>query len=50
MAALKLCYAMAERLAEKWTRPLSNWPILINQLVVAEPERFEPFLARTQNS
>jgi putative transposase len=50
MAALKLCYAMAERLSEKWTRPLSNWPILINQLVVADPERFETFLARTQNS
>ena len=48
MAALKLCYAMAMRLSEKWTRPLGNWPILVNQLVVADPERFEPFLARTQ--
>ncbi len=50
MAALKLCYVMAERLAEKWTRPLSHWPLLVNQLVVAEPGRFEPFLARTQHS
>ena len=50
MAALKLCYAMAMRLSEKWTRPLSNWPILVNQLVVREPSRFEPFLAHTQDS
>ena len=48
VAALKLCFAMAERLAEKWTRPVSKWPILVNQLVVAEPGRFESFLARTQ--
>jgi putative transposase len=50
MAALKLCYAMAERLAAKWTRVLLNWPLLLNELLVREPERFEPFLARTQNS
>ncbi len=50
MAALKLCYAMAERLSEKWTRPLGNWPILVNQLVVREPGRFESYLARTQHS
>jgi putative transposase len=50
MAALKLCYAMAERLAAKWTRVLPNWPLLLNELLVREPERFEPFLARTQKS
>ena len=50
MAALKLCYAMAERLAEKWTRVLPNWPLLMNELLVREPERFEPFLAHTQTS
>lgn len=49
MAAFKLCYAMAERLREKWTIRLANWPLLINQLIVTDPERFEPFLARTQN-
>ena len=48
MAALKLCYAMAERLSAKWTRVLPNWPLLLNELVVREPGRFEPFLARTQ--
>jgi putative transposase len=50
MAALKLCYAMAERLAVKWKRVLPNWPLLLNELLVREPERFEPFLARTQKS
>lgn len=50
MAALKLCYAMAARLAEKWTRALPNWPLLLNELLVRDPERFEPFLARTQTS
>lgn len=50
MAALKLCYAMAMRLSERWTRTLSHWPLVVNQLVVAQPGRFEPFLARTQNS
>lgn len=50
MAALKLCYAMAMRLSEGWTRALSHWPLVINQLVVVQPGRFEPFLARTQNS
>lgn len=49
-AALKLCYAVAERLAQKWTRVLPNWPLLLNELLVREPERFEPFLARTQTS
>jgi putative transposase len=50
MAALKLCYAMAQRLSERWTRALSGWALVINQLVVTHPGRFEPFLARTQNS
>lgn len=50
MAALKLCYAMAERLAKKWTRVLPNWPLLLNELLVRDPKRFEPFLARTQDS
>ena len=50
MAALKLCYAMAERLAKKWTRRQPNWPLLLNELLVREPQRFEPFLAHTQNS
>jgi putative transposase len=50
MAALKLCYAMAERLAKKWTRALPNWPLLLNELLVRDPDRFEPFLARTQTS
>src|SRR5690606_77522 len=50
MAALKLCYAMAERLAVKWKRVLPNWPLLLNELLVREPGRFEPFLARTQPS
>ena len=50
MAALKLCYAMAQRLSEKWTRAQNHWPLVVNQLVVAQPGRFEPFLARTQDS
>ena len=50
MAALKLCYAMAMRLSEKWTRAQNHWPLVVNQLVVAQPGRFEPFLARTQDS
>src|SRR5690606_23055546 len=50
MAALKLCYAMAERLAVKWKRVLPNWPLLLNELLVREPGRFEPFLARTHTS
>ena len=50
MAALKLCYAMAERLSQKWTRVLPNWPLLLNELLVRDPSRFEPFLARTQTS
>ena len=48
MAALKLCYAVAERLAQAWTRVLPNWPLLLNELLVRDPARFEPFLARTQ--
>jgi putative transposase len=48
MAALKLCYAMANRLAEKWTRTLPNWPLLLNELLVRDPNRFQPLLARTQ--
>lgn len=50
MAALKLCYAMATRLSATWTRALSRWPEVVNQLVVGDPGRFEPFLARTQDS
>ncbi len=50
MAALKLCYAMAMRLSGTWSRALNHWPLVINQLVVAQPGRFEPFLARTQDS
>lgn len=50
MAALKLCYAMAERLAKKWTRALPSWPLLLNELLVRDPERFDSFLARTQTS
>jgi putative transposase len=50
MAALKLCYAMAERLAQKWARALPNWPLLLNEILVRDPGRFEPFLARTQKS
>lgn len=50
MAVMKLCFAMVERLARKWTRPPGNWALLINQLVLREPERFEPFLALTQKS
>jgi transposase-like protein len=50
MAALKLCYAMAMRLSEKWTRALNHWPMVVNQLVVSDPDRFDPFLARTQDS
>ncbi len=50
MAALKLCYATAMRLSEKWTRAQNRWPLVVNQLVVAQPGRFEPFLARTQDS
>jgi len=48
MAVLKLCYAVSARLAEAWTRVLPNWPLLLNELLVRDPERFEPFLARTQ--
>jgi hypothetical protein len=50
MAALKLCYAMAERLSARWTRVLPNWPLLLNELLVREPDRFTPFLTRTQKS
>jgi putative transposase len=50
MAALKLCYAMAMRLSQTWTRALNHWPLVVNQLVIAQPGRFEPFLTRTQDS
>jgi putative transposase len=48
MAALKLCYSVANRLAEKWTRVLPNWPLLLNELLVRDPNRFQPLLAHTQ--
>ena len=39
---------MAERLSEKWMRALPNSPLLLNELLLRDPARFEPFLARTQ--
>ena len=48
MAVLKLFYAVSARLAEAWTRVLPNWPLLLNELLVRDPTRFEPLLARTQ--
>jgi transposase-like protein len=37
-AALKLLYLAQVRIAKKWTRPLSHWPRILNQLAI----RFEP--------
>ncbi len=50
MAPPKLCYAVAERLAEKWTRAISNWPLLLNELLMRNPDRFELFLYLIQAS
>ena len=34
MALLKLVYLASERIAEKWTRPLPNWGLTIQQLCI----------------
>lgn len=48
-AVLKLCYAMLGRLAARWTRTQADWPIIINQLLIQQPERFRRHLDHTQN-
>ncbi len=42
MAALKLCYAMAERLAKKWTRALPSWPLLRTNCSCVTPNASYP--------
>jgi putative transposase len=39
MALLKLVYLASERIAEKWTRPLPNWALTIQQLSIMFGER-----------
>ena len=34
MALLKLVYLASERIAEKWTMPLQNWALTIQQLSI----------------
>jgi transposase-like protein len=39
MALLKLVYLASERIAEKWTKPLPNWALTIQQLSIMFEER-----------
>jgi len=39
MALLKLVYLASERIAEKWTKPLPNWALTIQQLSIMFGER-----------
>jgi len=39
MALLKLVYLASERIAEKWTRPLPNWALTIQQLSIMFGDR-----------
>jgi transposase-like protein len=41
-AVRKLLYLANVNILKKWTRPLMNWPLILNQLAIRFEERF-PF-------
>jgi len=44
MALLKLVYLASQRIAEKWTMPLQNWGLTMQQLSILFEERLTAFL------
>lgn len=39
MALLKLIYLASDRIAQKWTKPMGNWPLTVGQLHIIFGER-----------
>lgn len=38
-AVFKLIYLVFKNIAKKWTRPIANWPLALNQFAILFPER-----------
>lgn len=41
-AARKLLFLLHQDIAKDWTRPLANWPLIVNQLAIYFPDRLSP--------
>lgn len=43
MAAQKLVYLALQKASKKWTMPIKNWPLALNQFAIHFPDRLNPF-------
>ena len=43
-ALFKLMYLVSQDITRKWTMPISNWSLILNQFLIYFNERLEKFL------